>query len=179
MSIDSLKAVHAAQIRALKERFKTRLDTIQVYRTDQQDQEIDTPALLLEMELGNEGDDLADERDALHCSFTAHCLLSTQTPDVEIEVRDFALQVFRFVKENRWGLEGSIDDPVSLSMGPGQFKPGAHGYESWYVNWEQTIYLGDSPWDTEGIVPATVMLGIAPDNGIENKDKYFQIEPPV
>ncbi len=158
MNIDSLKAVHAAQIRAFKDRFSSRLDTIQAYRPDQQDETVDTPALLLEMERGEEGLDLGDGRVALRCSFTAHCLLSTQTPDVEIEVRDFAVQVFRFVKENRWGLEGSIDDPVSLSMGPGGFKPGAHGYESWYVNWEQTVYLGESPWEADGIVPATVIL---------------------
>lgn len=174
MSDDDLKKIHDAQVRFFKSRLESRVETIDAYRSDAHDKEINTPALLIELELIDEGRDAGDGRDALRCSFTAHCILSNLTPNVEIEVRNFAATVFRLIKGNRFGLGELADDPEGITAGPGEFKPGAEGYESWYVNWEQNVYLGDSMWEG-GIMPHIVKLGWSPDVGTGHADDYEQV----
>ncbi|MCG7868196.1 MAG: hypothetical protein JAY74_17755 [Candidatus Thiodiazotropha taylori] len=174
MNAGDLKTVHDAQVRFFKSHLDARLETIKAYRSDEQDETINTPALLLELERIDEGSDAGDGRDALRCSFTAHCILSNLTDGVEIEVRNFAATVFRLLKGARFGLEELAGDPEAITAGPGEFKPGAEGYESWYVNWEQNVYIGESMWEG-GIVPHTVKLGWSPDVGIGHADDYEQV----
>lgn len=156
--------LHNAIIQAFKAQFTDRVETIATYRATSTDP-INTPALLLEMEDASEGPDAGDERTPLRCRFTAHCMLSFQTPNVEIEVREFAAEVFRLIRHNLWGLSGSVKRPEQIEMGPGQFKPGKAGYESCYVTWEQVIYLGDTVWTNEGTVPTEVYVAYEPNTG--------------
>lgn len=174
MNVGNLKTVHDAQVRFFKSRLESRVETVAAYRSDAHDQTINTPALLLELELLDEGRDAGDGRDALRCSFTAHCILSNLTDGVEIEVRNFAAEVFRLLIGERFGLGELADDPEAISAAPGEFKPGAEGYESWYVNWEQSVYFGESMWEG-GIVPHTVKLGWSPDVGTGHADDYEQV----
>jgi hypothetical protein len=165
----TLKDLHAAILTALRSHFGAKVVTVGAYRLAETDP-VATPALLLEMEGGERGEGMGDERVPLQCRFSVHCLLSFQTKDVELEVRDFAARVFCLVQYNHWGLGGDVDDPVETVIGPGEFKPGKDGYESWYVGWEQTIHLGESVWNEDAVVVGKVYLGQGSDVGDGGQD---------
>lgn len=136
----TITEVHDRIIDAYQTAFANRMDTIAIYRPDNADP-IDTPALLLEMEEALDERDPGDGRLPLRCRFTTHCMLSITTPNVEVEVRELAHEVFRLVRKNLWGIgPREIKVPENLELGQGLFKPGKAGYESWYVTWEQIIY---------------------------------------
>lgn len=160
----SLTGLHNAIKDSLATHFAGRVETVEVYRAGLTDP-INTPAVLLEMEDGSDDVDLGDDRTPLRCRFTAHCILSFQTQNVEMEVREFAVEALSLVRRNRWGLGDDIDLPEQVEIGPGQFKPGKDGFESWYVSWEQVVYLGESVWDSTGVTPTEIYVGIAPNTG--------------
>ncbi|MCY1311986.1 hypothetical protein D9M70_623640 [compost metagenome] len=68
---------------------------------------------------------------------------------MEVECRQFAAEVLRLIRRNDWGLR-FVDNPVSLSAQPAEFRPGAKGYESWCVTWEQVVYLEEEPSVPDG-----------------------------
>lgn len=136
----TLRDLHDAIIQALSTQFSSRVEYVGLYRPAPTDP-INTPAILLEMEGASDTAGPGDGRIPLRCRFTVHCLLSFRTTDVEIEIRDFAAEVYRLVRKNIWGLGRDVKIPEQIEMGPGQFQPGKGGYESWYVTWDQTCFF--------------------------------------
>ena len=151
----SVRQWHEAILAALRTEFKDKKVTVEAYAPTAS--ALQTPALLLEMEDGTLGPDPGDGRTALACRLTLHALLSLQTDDVELTIRDFATAVLLFTRHQQWGLK-EVSPPDQLAMGPGHFQTGDLGYESWYVTWEQTIYLGESRWHTDGLYRGPVKL---------------------
>ena len=168
----SLKYFHDAILQVVADHFN---DKVHVLAYPEELSQVKTPAVLLEMESGEEGQDLGDDRTALRCQFALHCVLGFKTEDIGLAVRDFSSQVFVLLKDNQFGLGRDVSRPENINISPGEFKPGAAGYESWCVTWEQTIFLGSSAWDDTGVVPETVMLGIAPDIGFGHEPDYEDI----
>lgn len=157
--MNSLKEIHDGFVAAAGEHFGDVLRTVDAYAPEHLES-VRTPALLLELEDWDEGDDIGDGRSPLRCRFTAHCLLSFQTPNASLEVREFGARVQQLVRYNRWGLGDDADVPAQVSGAPGLFRPGKAGYESWCVSWEQVVYLGASAWAAEGVPPTEVFVGI-------------------
>nr|VFK12777.1 MAG: hypothetical protein BECKLFY1418C_GA0070996_100182 [Candidatus Kentron sp. LFY] len=158
------KDLHNAILDAFKAKFGERIKTYGAYRPFET-APIKTPAILLNLEDAGLGEDIGDKRTPMLWQVTLHCILSFQTPDVEVAIRDFASQVFRMVPYNKWGLGSDVSFPSQqdLHAGPGEFKEGKHGFESWYVTWPQTLYLGESLWDEEEFVIADVYVGSDPE----------------
>lgn len=124
-----------------KTAFSGRVGNIDAWRAGVDPEGIDTPALLLEVEDGREWDGANQPHDgktALNLRWTMHCLLSLQTDSVETEIIEFASEVFRLVRRNKWGIK-RIQIPQNIEMMPGQFEPGKNGYECWDVTWEQVM----------------------------------------
>ena len=165
----TVKAFHQAVMTAIAEHFTGK---VQVLAYPLETSEIQTPAVLLEMESAEEGQDPGDGRIALQCRMAAHCVLGFQTEHIGMEVRSFSSQLFTLIVDNKFGIGGDVSWPEGLEMHPGEFKTGKAGFESWCVIWEQTLYLGESEWDDSGIVPETVMLGIAPNIGAAHEEDY-------
>lgn len=159
----SLTDLHNAMVAAFAAQFDGRVQTIDLYRVAET-APIKTPAILLEMEEASIGDDAGDERTPLRCRFVAHCLLSFQTQNAEVEVREFAAEALRLVRNNRWDLPADVLHPENIEMLPGEIKPGKAGYEHWYVSWDQQVYLGDSVWAFDGETPTEIWVGWAPEN---------------
>ena len=168
----TVKSFHQAIIDTIKDHFSGK---VQVISYPLETSEIRTPVVLLEMESAEEGQDPGDDRLALRCRMAAHCVLGFQTDDIGMEIRSFAAQLFVLLTDNKYGLGSEVSWPEGLELNPGEFKPGKAGFESWCVIWEQTIYLGESEWDDNGVVPEIVMLGIAPDIGIGHDPDYEDI----
>jgi hypothetical protein len=133
-----------------------------------------TPAVVLEIESADEGDDVGDDRTPLLCHLTAYCILGQQTPDLQTQVRAFAAQLFGKVRKNKWGLGAKVGFPGGITLGPGKFDPEATGYDSWFVSWDQTVYLGDSVWLPSGIMPSEIWWNWAPEIGTDFVDSYMR-----
>nr|VFJ67599.1 MAG: hypothetical protein BECKFW1821B_GA0114236_11329 [Candidatus Kentron sp. FW] len=72
-------------------------------------------------------------------------------------------------------MEESVDLPDIAgddAIGPGEFKLGQEGYDSWYATWEQTVYLGESVWNLEGVIPEKIYLGRSPEIGAAHEQDY-------
>ncbi len=165
----SVRQWHEAILAALRTEFKNQKVTVAAYAPTAST--LQTPALLLEMEDGTLGNDTGDGRTALSCRLTLHALLSLQTDDVDLAIRDFATAVLLFTRYQQWGLK-NVSAPAQLAMGQGHFQTGDLGYESWYVTWEQTIYLGESRWHTDGLYRGPIRLGLDPQTGKGHEGDY-------
>lgn len=62
------------------------------------------------------------------------------------------------------------------AIGPGEFKPGQEGFDSWYATWEQTVYLGKGVWDPEGVIPEKIYLGQTPAIGPIHEPDYTSLD---
>ena len=135
------------------------------------------PAVLVDledMEAAPEADP-GTEQLAVLTRWRARLILGFRTADVFRQVRKGAAQLAALVHLNRWGQPVG---PARVTLvGPDPFDPDLDQYEVWVVEWEQLVHLGASVWSGEGVVPETVFLGLEPETGPENIDKYVQIEP--
>lgn len=135
-----IAALHDGILAALNAQFSGRVETIETYRPTEIGS-INTPALLLEMEEAFKPPKIGNAKKPLQCRMTIHCLLSFQTENVFVAVREFASEVYQLVDTNTWGLGEDARMPEQIELGPGMYKPGQSGFESWYVTWEQVIFF--------------------------------------
>lgn len=127
------------------------------YRTP--DEQLNTPCVILEMEDFKEGGDLGDDRTPVFAKMNAACVLHFETVNRELALRSFALDLFRLVRQQNWGLGEHVERAHSLYAQPGLIKPDSDGYASWFVSWEQTLYVGESVWDAQGVLPKRINVG--------------------
>ena len=172
----SLEEFHNAIQEVLAAFFAANVNTVAWYEQGEdasgQPLPVKTPAIILEIDSAEEGDDVGDDRAPLLCHLTAYCILGQQTADLQIQVRAFAAQLFAKVRKNKWGLGHAISFPGSITLGPGKFDPEITGYESWFVSWDQTLYLGEDIWDSSAIRPTEIWWNWAPAIGNDFSDSY-------
>lgn len=185
MSTTTITQFHTAISTAIATHFGANVNTVAWYEqgeeTNGQPKAIKTPAIILDIESADEGEDGGDDRTPLLCHITAYCILGRATPSLEIAVRDFASQLFAKLRKNKWGLGHNVSFPSSITLGPGKFDPEKNGYESWFVSWDQTVFLGTDVWLGTGSVPTDIYLGFSPEIGFGYEDKYDVVTelPPV
>ncbi len=177
--VDNLRQIHDAIIDDLTERYRDRVYTIMSYDMwpddDGQDpQPIITPAIILELDAIDPGDDDGTDRQSLMLTWSAHCIISIRTQDMQIELREFAADVLSHVRHNRWGLGSAVSPPEDLVAIPDEFIPENAGYESWIAQWRQQSYVGSDFW--AGVAPKEVYLGIAPRIGADYVDDYRRVD---
>ena len=170
-----LTQVHDAIISQLKNQFGHKVKSIRVHSP--LIKQFEAPALLLTLDTMSQSDETGDGRTATQCSFSVCAVLPVHglpLDRVAIAAANYAAELLDFIKYNHWGLGVDVGHPQQLSAQPADFKPGKTGYESWVVNWQQTVYLGDTEAD-DGIIPTTVMVGMEPDIGADNEHKYEKL----
>lgn len=152
LEVSSLELYQHTLLAGLRAHFGDSLETVQAYLTEQTANldvglTINTPALILEIErLASVSDDRGDGRDALRCGVLVHCILGSQTPNLQIELRNFAAEVMRWLSNSsNWPACGSIEPIEELDALPGRWKQGQSGYDSFVVTFDQVVYLGDNP----------------------------------
>jgi len=156
-----MRALHAAIEETLRTRFGA--GTFYFYQHDPlgpyDETEIQTPALLLELE-GFEQDDTeqnnrARERVPVRCTLALHAVLSINTERLQLELRELAADLLitirarehaltRSTRGNRWGLGPAADFPERVEAMPAEFTPGLNGRDSWVVRWEQVFYFSNT-----------------------------------
>ena len=150
----NLSDVHQAIIDALKGRFPK--VTIDSYDPSENLESL-APACLLNIEELPKAPDVGDGRYPVVAQFAIHCVLGREVKNLQMELQEFAVAVSQFVYEKGIWLKGSVlEKPFSIEAYPGNFRKDTRGgFDSWVVNWEQKLYLGESTWQ-----PETVKSGI-------------------
>jgi len=152
--MSELKQLQTAIKDGISANFAGTVPTVELYG-DQFQGAVPTPAIIISMDDADVGQSLGDGRLALDCRFSAVCLLGFNTVDVQVEVREFALQLLQLVRYNTWGMPDDVESPSNLAMQPGPFNPDKSGYESFIVSWDQTVFVGESVW---GGVPVNTAI---------------------
>lgn len=167
---DDLTVVHNAQEAVIKQAMPM-VKTFAPYDPTK-DQQIITPAIMLEAVEMKPGRAVSGGRMAVKVEFAAHCYLSAKTDNVQLEVRNMAARLLQVINRNRFGLENA-EQPERLSAFPGQFSK-EKGFESWIVSWEQDFHFGEL-WQNPDYLPTELWLGEAPDIGADHQDKYEKL----
>jgi hypothetical protein len=173
---------HTALVDAIKNHFGDSLNTVQAYFPIYQSEDLDkglqieTPAVLVEIEQFYADADLdaGDGRDALILQVALHCVLGDQTPNLQQELRNFAAEMLRLLKNKRLTPCASSQIPQNMQAMPGRFAKGQGGYDSFVVVFEQTVYLGEAAWQPQA-PPQTVWFGRAINE--QNFTGYEQVFP--
>lgn len=175
-ALKDLNELHDNIAKALRLAFGARLKTVSEYDpVDGETGAIQTPAVLLELVEIRPAGKVTGGRTPVELAWSAHCVLSEATANVQREVRNFAAKVLTVVDGNRWELAGAVTRAEELSAFPGMFKPGEHGFDSWIVNWKQVAHLGDS-WELPVDGPALeVYVGESPNVGRAHVGEYERI----
>lgn len=148
--LENLDALHTNMVSAIRERFGKLIKTVGEYDpTDPQSETIKTPAILIELTEFRPAGRTSGGRHAVELSWAAHCILSAATDDIQRQVRNFGLQALCLIDGQRWGLPDAVERASELEGYPGLFKPGDKGFESWIVNWKQTVHMGEG-WQLPG-----------------------------
>lgn len=164
---------------AFHDAIKAQLETIPnvrevaLYDANELDK-VTTPAILVELGEIDPSENRTGGRLAVNVDMRLHCLLSVQTERVQLEVRNFAAVVMMKVDKNRFGLGRAVENPTRLSAFPGMFKPDEKGFESWVVNYTQTVHLG-AVWEEADFLPTEIYLGQAPDIGLGHENDYIRL----
>ena len=103
-----------------------------------------------------------------------HCVLSSANDDLPLACANMAAYVMTIAERNAWGLE-AVSHPTNLSALPGRYGVGENGFDSWIVEFDQTLKIADS-WSPVNFVPNEVLWGIAPEVGLGHEDKYKPAE---
>lgn len=174
----SLSGFHAAIAAAIAAFFGDNINSVLWYAQGEdaasQPLPVITPAVILDIESAEEGEDAGDDRAPLLCHITAYCILGQKTADLQIQVRSFAAQLFTLVRKNKWSLGRAVGFPGGITMGPGKFDPEKNGYDSWYVSWDQTLFMGADVWDSSAVLPTEIWWNWTPEIGADFVDSYMR-----
>lgn len=172
----TMSAIHGAILQAVTDHWKdqpNRLDTVAEY--DPFDRSpVNSPGVLFSIEnMALEGKD-GTGRTAIILDCCLTCVLSTRTPRVQVEIRQFAAELVRLIEQkglSRWGLGSACGIPGNVNCQPALYSPEKSGFESWAVTWSQTFYIG-RPDDTPEPLPEKIYASKAPEIGKPHKPDY-------
>lgn len=182
-TLETLGELREAILASLREQYLGRVETVASNdpHADVRGQErrpLVTPALLLHLEAIEPGQEDGTDRVPLRLILALHCVLSTRTAQVGVQIHEFAADVLAYVRHQVWGYPGEVSQPEALAAQESEFVPGVMGFESWLVRWEQPVFLGAGHWAPgDTAMPAEVWFSMAPEIGAEHLADYQQIIP--
>lgn len=138
-------------------------------------EQLATPAAVLRL-AGMEPDDAPEDgsgRLDMRCRWEVFLVLASRTPGVERRLRALAAAAAVLLHGNRFGLAAP---PARFVLAEAnEFEPSWKGAQSWRVEFEQVLHLGESVWDAEGVVPQTVLASHSPLVGSQHEQEYEEI----
>lgn len=127
------------------------------------------PAIFVDLASLEPGSDPGTEQLALIARMEARVVVSSNRPH-PLKVRELAAEVARVIHQQTFGLE--VTPAKILSINSDGFSPEMVAYDVWLVEWEHELHLGESVWDSEGVIPETVYIGFTPEIGTKYEEKY-------
>ncbi|WP_317661584.1 hypothetical protein [Pseudomonas sp. KU43P] len=108
-----------------------------------------------------------DGRSVLVATFEADITADSANPEARLQGSLLAAQLMDLLRQQHWAL-----DFVEASRNvQAQFEGSA-----WTVRWDQPVLLGDPNWNWPDQPPGSLMLGFAPDIGLDNEAHYIAPE---
>ena len=183
-----LDLYHDKLVSDVKAIFGDSLETVDTYFPDDDENTqsagivINTPAALIEIETLDDApddapdDDLGDEgdgRDALLCTVSIHCVLGTNTANLQRELWNFAAELMRGMKRHDFGLheENAGGRPSDVNALAGRFVKGQAGYDSRVVSFNQVVYVGDEQFEPSWCAEQ-ILWSRVPATGLAHIDDY-------
>ncbi|RKR02594.1 hypothetical protein C7446_2312 [Kushneria sinocarnis] len=170
----NLDALHEAILTCIRHRFPA-LQTVDDYPDDRQ--RIVAPAVLVELtELAPIPDeDPGTGQLALEAQFEARYIVGFRGLEQQREIRRNVATLAHFVHQQRWGM--AIEPARVTACERDEFSPELDQYHVWRLEWSQTLYVGESVWQDEGVPPTNIHVGVAPAIGPEREDRYQRLDP--
>lgn len=134
-----------------------------------------TPAVFLEVSSLDREDDPGTGEVAMSVRVDCYVVVSFKTHKAKAVVRDLSSDLAVHLHGNRFGMP--VAPSQLIGCYPDGFGDDQEQFETWRVEFDQVVHLGQNVWDEEGILPVEVYLGIAPEVGVEHVDKYFLADP--
>jgi len=130
---------------------------------------ITVPAVLIELVELEPGTDLGTEELVLVAHFEARVIMQ---PNVSPEpIQTLVLSVLQWLNDTN-GMPAKVTKPNIKQALPDAFTPDTHAYQVWQIHWSQSLRMGQSVWEGEGIVPSQIWLGQSPDIGADHEPQY-------
>lgn len=145
---------------------------------DDEDQDIPTPALLLEFVEAdpNPANNAGTGQWPALARFDARILLGARKT-ARSDVKVLAVSLAAWLNLRRF--PGVAADPCQvIACEPDEFAPNVERYRTWRVEWVMPVQFGNSDFDFSGDTPAA-FFSFAPEIGIAHEDKYSPIEGPI
>ena len=117
---------------------------------------IAAPAILLEVNSFELGQDVGTEQLTLQVHVEARIVVDAVLTDAHIQIRHLVTEVMRVVHLNTWDLPVSPAHLMAAHIDA--FKPELDAYLVWNVNWIHDVQLGQSIWEG-GITPHMITVG--------------------
>lgn len=130
----------------------------------------DLPALVLSLPSFEKGGATTTEQLALSLRWELRAVCSKQGGKAELAVRELALRAGVLVDGNNFGLK--IKGAEFIAAGEDQFSPELVDLVPWLVEFEQSVCFGSSCFGDDFITPEEVYVSMAPEIGLDHKDKY-------
>ncbi|WP_273859429.1 hypothetical protein [Photobacterium sp. GSS17] len=109
----------------------------------------------------------------LNCEILA--VLGMADEQLQLEVRNAAMAIGLKVEGARFGLP--VEPAVFISAEPDGFNPELDDYAVWSIRFSQNVEVGEDAFKPEGLTPAMVRVGVAPEIGAAHEADYVQVVP--
>lgn len=180
--VSSISQLHTAIITGLNNSLNANLDDnkkIFIAAYPNIERSLKIPAVIVELaELENAQDD-GDNTTTLNTIFEARVILSPTQKNAHLMLRELVLKVIKTLHYQTWNLSGvgycQFINATSDIFYPDGSKMELDGYICWNVRWSQEVKFGEPEEWWEGYYPLELYLGIDPETGKGNEDKYWKV----
>lgn len=147
------------------------LKAVALYDEDDRDGK-PLPAVFVEIEDFEGAPDAnpGTEQTAVQLRISARIVIGFRTAKAKTEIRKLAAAMAHFVNLNRWGLP--VSPAEFLVAGPDDFEPGLDQFETWRVEWQQIVHLGESVWESDDTTPTEILYSWRPEIGPGHEGDY-------
>ena len=140
---------------------------------------IKIPAVIIELSELEQAQDNGDDTTTLNAIFEARVILSPTQQNAHLMLRELTLKVIKTLHYQTWDLSGvgycEFINATSDVFYPDGSKIELDGYLCWNVRWSQEVKFGEPVEWWDGFYPVELYLGIDPETGKGNEDKYWKV----
>jgi len=129
------------------------------------------PLLIYAMTNVQPGEDPGDGRVCIVATFEACILVESSRPKAPLQAAILATKLAALLHYEQWGLDFTLPVDGVQAM-PTVPIPELAECAAWAVQWQQTLYLGDTTWLWEDQPPGSLVFAIDPDTGPGNEHNY-------
>lgn len=180
--VKNISQLHNAIINGFENSLNANLDEnkkINISAYPNIERSLKIPAVIIELSELEQAQDNGDDTTTLNAIFEARVILSPTQQNAQLMLRELALKVIKTLRYQTWNLSGvgfcEFINATSDIFYPDGSKVELDGYLCWNVRWSQQVKFGEPVEWWDGFYPVELYLGIDPETGKGNEDKYWKV----